>query len=151
MVVTLLPMVTLVRLVQHKNAYFPMLVTLFGMVMLVKLVQPKNAEFPMLVTLFGMVMLVRLVQPENAEFPMLVTLFGMVMLVRLVQLWNAKSPMLVPLVITTDFNALLFTNEQAKAGMVADSIGQPENAYSPMYVTLFGIMMLLRLVQPRNA
>ena len=36
-----------------------MLVTLLPMVTLVKPVQPKNAERPMLVTLFGMVTLVK--------------------------------------------------------------------------------------------
>ena len=39
-----------------------MLVTLLGMVTLVKLVQVRNAPSPMLVTLSGMVMLVRRVQ-----------------------------------------------------------------------------------------
>ena len=53
-----------------------MLVTLLGIVTLVKLVQPSNASFPMLVTLPGMVTLVRLVRPENAAFPMLVTKLG---------------------------------------------------------------------------
>ena len=43
-----------------------MLVTLLGIVTLVRLVQPENASFPMLVTLLGIVTLVRLVQPENA-------------------------------------------------------------------------------------
>jgi hypothetical protein len=40
-----------------------MLVTLLGMVTLARLVQLKNAKFPMLVTLSGMVTLARLVQP----------------------------------------------------------------------------------------
>jgi hypothetical protein len=39
-----------------------MLVTLFPMVTLVKLVQSEKAQSPMLVTLFPMVTLVRLVQ-----------------------------------------------------------------------------------------
>ena len=43
-----------------------MLVTLLGIVTLVRLVQPENAMIPMLVTLLGIVTLVRLVQPENA-------------------------------------------------------------------------------------
>ena len=63
----------------------PMLVTLLPIVTLVRLVQSENAESPMLVTLLGIVTLVRLEQPENAESPMLVTLLPIVMLVRLVQ------------------------------------------------------------------
>ena len=51
-----------------------MLVTLLPMVMLVKLEQPRNAESPMLVTPSGMVMLVKLEQPQNAESPIVVTL-----------------------------------------------------------------------------
>ena len=39
MLVTLLPIVTLVRLVQQSNAESPMLVTLLGIVTLVRLVQ----------------------------------------------------------------------------------------------------------------
>ena len=39
-----------------------MLVTLLGIVTLVRLVQPQNAQSPMLVTLLGIVTLVRLVQ-----------------------------------------------------------------------------------------
>ena len=39
-----------------------MLVTLLGIVTLVRLVQPSNAASPMLVTLLGIVTLVRLVQ-----------------------------------------------------------------------------------------
>ena len=43
-----------------------MLVTLFPIVTLVRLVQSSNAEEPMLVTLSGIVMLVRIVQFSNA-------------------------------------------------------------------------------------
>ena len=53
MLVTLLPMVTLVRPVQSRNAFAPMLVTLSGMVTLVRPVQLANALYPMLVTLIG--------------------------------------------------------------------------------------------------
>ena len=43
-----------------------MLVTELPMVTLVRLEQPENAELPMLVTEFGMVTFVRLEQPSNA-------------------------------------------------------------------------------------
>ena len=57
---------TEVRLVQPRNAFFPILVTLLGMVIVVKLLQLENAELPMLVTLLGMVIVVKPVQTENA-------------------------------------------------------------------------------------
>jgi len=50
MLVTLLRIVTLVRLRQELNAPFPMLVTLLGIVTLVRSVQLRNASSPMLVT-----------------------------------------------------------------------------------------------------
>src|SRR2546426_664240 len=80
-----------------------MLVTLLGIVTLVRLVQRENAWDPMMVTLLGIVTLVRLVQAENAKLPMLVTLLGIVTLVRLVLYWNAESPMRVtgrPLIVS---------------------------------------------------
>jgi hypothetical protein len=48
----------LVKLVQFKNAFSPMLVTLSGIVIFVKLVQKLNAQAPMVVTLSGIIMLV---------------------------------------------------------------------------------------------
>ena len=75
----------------------PRTVTLFGTVMLLRLLQPKNAYEPILVTLSGIVMLVRLSQAVNASFPMLVTLSGIVMLVGLSQRLNVFSSMLVML------------------------------------------------------
>ena len=73
------------RLVQNWNARSPMLVTLLPMVTLVRPEQVANAKDPMLVTLLGMVRLVSAAQPANALYPMLVTLSGMVTLVRPVQ------------------------------------------------------------------
>ena len=46
-----------------------MLVTLLGIVTLVRLVQPSNASSPMLVTLLGIVTLVRLVQSAERLVP----------------------------------------------------------------------------------
>ena len=78
--VTLLGIVTLVRLQQSANAppnhphlFFPMLVTLLGIVTLVRPMQLSNAPSPMLVTLLGIVTLVRLVHEENAPLPTLAT------------------------------------------------------------------------------
>ena len=60
MMVTLMGIVTLVRLVLLANAFCPMLVTLVPIVTLARLVQEPNAPFPMLVTLLGIVTPVRL-------------------------------------------------------------------------------------------
>ena len=91
MLVTLVGIVTLVKLVQPENAEFPMSRTLLGIVMLVTLVQFWNAWSPMLVTLVGIVTLVRLVQPENASSPMLVTLLPIMTLVKLVDDPSGRS------------------------------------------------------------
>jgi hypothetical protein len=63
MLVTLLPIVTLDRLLQPENAPSPMLVTLSGIATLDSPVQLRNALLPILVTLLGMVTLVRPLQP----------------------------------------------------------------------------------------
>jgi membrane-associated HD superfamily phosphohydrolase len=65
---------------EYKNALSQMLVTLLGMVTEVKLLQLLNALSPMLVTLLGMVTEVKFQQLSNAHAPMLVTLLGMVTL-----------------------------------------------------------------------
>ena len=69
-----------------------MRVTLSGMLTVVKLVQPRNASLPILVTPSPIETLVRLLQYANAK-SMLVTLSGIVMLVRVVQCLNANGPM----------------------------------------------------------
>src|ERR1039457_4092281 len=81
--VTLLGIVTLVRLEQLKKAIAPMLVRRFPSAILVRLVQPLKAPPSMLVTLSGIVMLVSMVQPENAPQLMVVTVVGIVTLVGL--------------------------------------------------------------------
>ena len=103
MLVTLLPIVTEVKLLQSMKAYSPMLVTLLGIVTEVKLLQPSKAPHPMLVTLLGIVTEVRLLQYEKALFPMLVTLLPIVTEVKSLQSQKARSPMLVtPSLIITD-------------------------------------------------
>ena len=49
--------------IEPRNTSIPMLVTLLGIVTLVRLVQSQNAYVPMLVTPLAIVTLVRLVQP----------------------------------------------------------------------------------------
>ena len=71
---------------QPEKASSPMLVTLLGMVTEVRLLQSRKASEPMLVTLFGMVTEVRPRQYWKALSPMLVTLLGMVTEVRLLHL-----------------------------------------------------------------
>ena len=69
-------MLTLVKLVQPENAYFPILVTEFGMVIFANPLHPSKAHLSILVTELGMVMLVNPVQPLNAELSIMVTEFG---------------------------------------------------------------------------
>ena len=84
--------------------------------------------------------------------PMLVTLSGIVRVVRLVQSRKAESLMLVPLVITISAIALLShcfaTAETALEGPVILIKFQPENAILPTLVTLSGITMLVKPMQP---
>ena len=68
------------RFVQPKNAAPPMLVTLLPMITLVRLVQFKNAPalpayrpVPIWVTMLGIVTLLTAVQFQNAPDPMLYT------------------------------------------------------------------------------
>ena len=72
MLVTPLPIVTLVKLLHWLNVNSPMFVTESGIVIFVMLVF-ENTPFPTLVTLSGIVTPDRLVQPRNALDPMLVT------------------------------------------------------------------------------
>src|SRR5271155_1686406 len=71
------------RLVQRKNGASPMLVTLLGIVTLVRLVA-LNAASPRVVTVPGVVMLVS-GHNANTDSPMLVTPSDIVTLTRLVQ------------------------------------------------------------------
>ena len=61
--VTLLPMVTEVKLVQDEKAVLPIEVTLLAMLTEGRLVQERNASSPMEVTLLAMVTEVKPVQP----------------------------------------------------------------------------------------
>ena len=102
----------------------------------------------MFITPSGIVIEVKLAQPENALLPMLVTLPGIVIEVKLAQPENALSPMLSPLVIVTTLSRLLLMWFAANAGIVAVSIGQPSNAPLSMSVTLSGIVIEVKPVQP---
>ena len=109
MLVTLLPMVTEVRLLQSQKALSPMLVTSFPIIysvtcppnMLLKLLLD---EYALLTIVFEFrVTEVRLLQPEKADPPILVTLLGMVTEVRLLQPRKVDVPMLVTLLGITRF------------------------------------------------
>jgi drug/metabolite transporter (DMT)-like permease len=122
MFVTLLGMVTLVRLVHPRKALLSMLVTLFGMVMLVRLRQPSKAPIPpMLVTLFGMV-------KEAAVFPA-----GYVIKIDLSLLYNMPS--------TEQYAVLL------PPTFMAVRPPHPRKTAFPMLVTLFGMVILVSFVQ----
>ena len=93
-------------------------------------------------------MLVSEVHSQNAYSPIEVTLFGIVMLVSEVQFTNAPKGISAPEVMVT-FSRLLFEIfEIAHVGSVASFIFvQPQNAPSPIEVTLLGIVMLVSEVQ----
>ena len=110
--------------------------------------QAENACPPTLVKPLPIVTEIRLAQPENAYQPMFVTLSGIVIEVKPVQPENALSPMLSPLVIVTPLSWLLLIWVAANAGIVAVSIGQPSNAPLSMSVTLSGIVIEVKPVQP---
>ncbi len=100
----------------------------------VRLVQFRNAFSPMFVTLFGIVMEVRPVQLEKAEDPMLVTSSPIIYSFT----WLSK----ILLSVKSETITLLFKTTLVR-------LVQPANAFSPMFVTLFGIVMEVRLVQFR--
>lgn len=79
---------TLVREKQFPNAPYPILITPLPIETLSKLLQPKNASFPIDDMLLGIVIPVK---PENlnALDPMVVTLLGIVILVSPKQFSNA--------------------------------------------------------------
>ena len=127
---------------QLRKACFPMLVTLLGMSMEVKLVQREKAYIPILVTPSGMVMEVRPLQPPKASSPMLVTLEGMT-----VFLHPAMS-------VFVDFSimALQLLRESYFVFPEATEIEvrplQLKKGLNPMLVTLEGMVMEVRPVQP---
>ena len=81
-------------------------------------------------------MLVKPMQFRNAPSPMLVTPSGIVTFPE-----QAVPSINIPFTITSEsFSCCLFVNQ-----------GVPENASSPMLVTLFGMVMLVKPVQSENA
>ena len=102
MLMTLFPIVTLVRLLQTLKASVPMEVTLSGMVTLVRLMQSEKAPYPIEVTLSLIFKLIRVFLPKGLKLnillnPDLSTLSGMVTLVRLLHNSKASLPMEVTL------------------------------------------------------
>ena len=159
MLVTLPGIVIFVSPSQLTNAHSPILVTLFGIMILVRLSHCLNASFPMLITLSGIIISENL-QPANAEFPMLVILFGI--LVELhpdIKQFVAVSTMaLHPLRLSyfafPDSTTSLFSALQllkivpvrlvTLRGIVTlVRLLQPLNAYSPIFVTVSGIVILV--------
>ena len=143
----------------------PMLVTLFGMVMEVRLVQPSKAWLPMLVTFLGIVIEVRPLQLLKAAAPMPVTLSGIKMEVRSVQLEKAEEPMLVTLFGIVVFGqpairvfeavsiiALQLSRESymllSDSTTIEFKLLQFPTAPKPMLVTLFGMVIEVRIMQP---
>ena len=117
------------------------------MVIVVRDEQPLNALDPIDVTLFGIVIDVRDEQPEKAYSSIDVMLFEMITDVKDGQSENAFCPIVVPLLIITSFRLVFLIYEIAKEGICAFSIGHPVNAYSPIDVTLLGMVIVFKDVQ----
>ncbi len=163
MLPTLVPSVTLVRLLQFTNAPVPRLGDVVGdghagqaaaigervgsdghdaagEVTLVRPVHPWKAPSPpelspMVVRAEGSVTLVRLMQPSNVASPMTVTPLPMVTLARLVQSSKAASPRLVTV----------------SGRVMPVSPVQKMNACAPMLTQLAGMTTLASCVQEANA
>ena len=98
----------------------------------------------MLVTLPGMVMLVRLLHQLNAIVPMLVTPFGMAYEVSALPsgyFINSVLSLLKRTPFTLEYTVL------AVSTFICFNLLQPLNAERPMLVTLFGMVILVRLLQ----
>jgi hypothetical protein len=132
-----------VKLVQPSNVLLPIAVTLFGIVIEVKLVQPSNACGPIQVTLFGMVIDVKPVQPLNAKPSILVTLLGIMLF------WVPDINVL------SEFRIKLFPSLRKcvlpAATCIVSKFGVLVNGFEPIEVTLLGMVIEVKPVQPLNA
>ena len=111
-----------------------MLVTDAGIVTLSRLEQSMKALLPMVVTPEGIVTLSRLVHPLKASIAISVTELGMLTSL------SAAQPLQIAILIKV-----------TPLGIVMLSIPLVANAASPISVTVPGISMLLRLLQPSKA
>ena len=153
MLVTPFPIVTLVRPLQSENAPYSMLVTLSGIV--TSPLTPLRMVVPSLVSNRPLAdeycgfpdateKKVRWVHPRNASYSMRVTLSGIV-----------TSP-LTPfrIVVPSLFNNKPLADEYCGFPAATEKevrLVQLENAPHSMFVTLSGIVTLVRLLQSRNA
>ena len=147
---------------QPENASSPIVVTASGIVIFSRLVQHSKADAPIVFTLSEIVTLARLAQPLNASYPIVVTLLPIITFLRLRQPRNALTPIAVipsgivysvaPQPIAYKFN----TPSRIRQRLSSDAIfplnsfrlTQPQNAYTPIVVTLSGKVILVRLLQP---
>jgi hypothetical protein len=97
------------------------------------------------VTLFGMAIEVRLEQEANAQAPMLVTLLGMVVFMQPV----------ISILLAVSIIALQALRESYTAFPLPTVIEvkplQNQNALLAILVTLLGMDIVVRLLQPENA
>lgn len=157
-------MITLVKPLQPLKAYYPILVTEFGIVIVVKPLQLAKVPSLILITLLGIVILVKLSQLAKAPLPILVTLFGIVIFVKPLQLAKAVAPILVTLLGITVFSQPLISEFDAVSiialqfyleSYIVLSLSttmlvkplQTLKALAPIFVTLFGIVTLVKLLQ----
>ena len=158
--VTPSPIVTLVSESQQENVLSPIFVTLFGIVTLIRELQYLNASSPMLVTPSPIVTLVSEPQLLNAEpiftsSPDIVTLLIEEQLLKVLSAIPRipnKSKLFgideeYPLCPTTHPS----TNLIFEIDVVSYSLSHLLKAWFPIFMTLFGIMILSNSTHPVNA
>ena len=145
------------RIEQPASASVPIVSTLDGIVKAESDVHKTNAPSPIDVTLDGLVMFSRFGQTANALFPISVTLDGIVAVLSFVQFANDLSP----IVFIILGNQLKFVRFVFVARLIVFAVSVepcavwvsavPSNAFSPIDVTLAGMLMLESAKQPLNA
>ena len=153
--VTLLGMVSEVRLEQLWKELLPSDVTLLGIVIDVRPEQPEKVPSPIDVTLLGIFTEVRPEQPEKALPPIDVTLLGMVSEVRpeqpekaLPAIPNVPSCNVIDVfsgIVPIYLYATLPAYIKPSGWLLYHAV--PENAVSSIDVTLIGIVISVRLEQ----
>ena len=115
-----------------------MLVRLLPIVKEDKPEHPLKAQSPIAVTLFGILIEVKPVQSENAEFPMLVTPSPIIYS-------ETCAPKIVPILLLNEYDLLTMAFELIVTFIKFEQL---EKAFPPMLVTLFGISIEVKPVQP---
>ena len=133
------------KLLHSVNANSPISVTLSGSVILVKPLQSENAYISISVTLSGSVILVKPLQPSKALSPICVTPEG-----TSVFLHPTINALLDFSIIALQLSLLSYTLLFSSTLMLS-KLPQDENAPSPIFITLFGNVIFVKVLHSANA